>query len=954
MMRGMQAADFVAKWRASQHKESAAYVSHFEDLCRLVGHQTPIEADPSGGFFCYQKGVTKESGKQGFADVWYRNRFGWEYKSKGGDLGKAFDQLLQYRDNLENPPLLIVSDFDTIVVRTNFNGTVSQTYTITLDDIASGEPLAGTTLNARQVLSACFDDPNQLKPGQTPEGLTKAAADDFSRIAAALRAAVSARYDPVTRSYPREYTDDQIARFLSKLLFCMFASDVGLLPKGIVGNLIDRNRNTASQLAARFKALFEVMNTGGPYGADEIPHFNGGLFRDSEALEIPSGQVDALRDAEGLDWTDVEPSIFGTLFERILDPAKRSQLGKHYTSRDDIETIVRPVVMEPLEREWAAIQEEVGPLLRWETQTGERRKASRDTLVSRLQSFLDHLGQLRILDPACGSGNFLYVTMDLLKTLERRVIAFGATHAVAVQPRVHPRQLFGIELNEYAHELASIVVWIGYLQWKRRNGFSMVDEDPILQPLDNISQMDAILSRTPEGRPYEPAWPEADFIVGNPPFLGGKKLRNEKFGLGDAYVDALFEVWDGRVRREADLCCYWHEKAREMVATKKARRVGLLATQAIRGGANRDTLARMKRSGGIFFAESDRPWVLDGAAVRVSMVGFDDGSETRLRLDGRQVEGINADLTSSSDLTQARRLKENLGISFMGDTKVGPFEIDSATATMMLAAPNPHGKPNSDVVRPWVNGLDITRRPRGMWIIDFPPGTSEEEAALYEKPFEYVVMRVLPERRENARKVYAERWWIHGEARPSMRASLAEGSRFLATPSVAKHRVFVWLQKDTLPDHKLFVFGRDDDYFFGVLQSRVHGEWALAKGSIHGDGSTGGRPVYNNTTCFETFPFPRPTPGQVAAIGSAAADLNQLRENWLNPPGLSEEDLKKRTLTNLYNERPTWLANAHRKLDQAVFAAYGWPADLDDAEVLSRLLALNLEREGVAGSRMGV
>lgn len=939
--------DFAAKWRASRLGEMQAYQEHFTDLCRLVGHETPAEADSSGSFFVIQKAVPKESGRQGFADVWYRNRFGWEYKGKGGDLDRAYRQLLQYRDNLENPPLLIVSDFETIVVHTNFNGTVSETYTITLDDMVSGEPLGEKKLTAQQVLRACFYEPGLLKPGQTTEALTKSAAEHFGKIADALRAARSARYDPVAREHPREHADLQIAGFLSKLLFCMFVSDVGLLPKGVVGNLIAANRNTASQLAARFSALFEVMNTGGPYGVDEIPHFNGGLFRDTEALEIPSTEVEALLKADKLDWSDVEPSIFGTLFERVLDPDQRRQLGKHYTSREDIETIVRPVVMEPLEREWEGLQKEVSPLLRWDTQTGERQKAHREELIARLQGFLDHLGELRILDPACGSGNFLYVTMDLLKTLERKVVAFGVTHGVAVHPRVHPRQLFGIELNAYAHELASIVVWIGYLQWKRRNGLSLVDEDPILQPLDNIKQMDAILVRPDGGRPFEPEWPEADFIVGNPPFLGGKRLRNEKSGLGDEYVDALFEVWDGRVRREADLCCYWFEKARAMVAAGKARRVGLLATQAIRGGANRATLARIKESGGIFFAEADREWVLDGAAVRVSMVGFDDGSETHLVLDGQPVEGINANLTSQADLTRARRLKENLGISFMGDTKVGPFDIDAATAAGMLAAPSPHGKPNSDVVRPWVNGLDITRRPRGMWIIDFPPGTSEAEAALYEKPFEYIDSKVRPDRKKNARAVYAERWWIHAEARPEMRQALAGLSRYLATARVTKHRLFVWLDGAVLADSAVIAFARDDDYFFGVLHSRPHELWARATGTQLREAESGFR--YTPTTCFETFPFPRPTPEQEAEIGSAAAELNRLRENWLNPPGMAEEELKKRTLTNLYNERPTWLANAHKNLDAAVFAAYGWPADLEDGEILARLLALNLEREAVGG-----
>jgi hypothetical protein len=933
----MNAAEFVATWRASQHKESAAYVSHFEDLCRLVGHETPVQADPSGGFFCYQKGVTKESGKQGFADVWLRNHFGWEYKSKGGDLQAAFQQLLQYRDNLENPPLLIVSDFDTIVVRTNFNGTVSQTYTVTLDDIASGDPLSGTNFTAAQVLRACFEDPNELRPGQTTEALTKETADFFGKIATSLRNFRSARYDEATREYPRQYTDDQIARFLSKLIFCMFASDVGLLPKGIIGRLIDNNRNTAAQLAAGLSDLFAVMNTGGRFGTENIPHFNGGLFKDSEALEIPGDQVDALRRADALDWSEVEPSIFGTLFERILDPAKRRQLGKHYTSREDIETIVRPVIMWPLERDWAALQEEVKPHLRWDTETGERHQRDRDALIAKLQAFLDHLGALRILDPACGSGNFLYVSMDLLKTLERQVTAFGATWGVPVQPRVHPKQLYGIELNEYAHELASIVVWIGYLQWKRRNGLPLDDEDPILQPLDNIHLMDAILQRTPAGTPFEPDWPEVDFVVGNPPFLGGNRIRGE---LGDDYVDALFQIYKDRVRPFADLCCYWHEKARSLVAAKRTRRVGLLATQGIRGGANRETLERINRTGRIFFAESDRKWMLEGATVRVSMVGFDIGDETRIVLDGLQVEGINADLTSQTNLPAARPLRENVGVCFMGASPKGPFDLTASAASAMLSKPrNVNGRLNSDVVRRVVSGVDIVQHARGLWTVDFG-SMALDEAAKYEAPFEYLVRVVKPVRQQNRRKSYADKWWQYAEARPGMRQALAGLSRFIATPEVSKHRVFVWVATDVLCNQQTLVYARDDDYFFGVLHSRAHEVWALAQGT-----QLESRPRYTPTTCFETFPFPEPTEVQRTAIGEAAAELDHLRNGWLTPPGLTEAELKKRTLTNLYNDRPTWLDFAHKKLDAAVFAAYGWPPALTDQEILARLLALNLSRE---------
>ncbi len=942
----MNAAEFVTKWRASQLKESAAYVSHFEDLCRLLNHQTPTEADPSGGFFCYQKGVTKESGRQGFADVWLRNHFGWEYKSKGGDLKGAYDQLLQYRDNLENPPILIVSDFESIVVRTNFNGTVSQTYTITFDDLVSGEALTGTNLTAAQILHACFYNPGELRPGQTTEALTKDTAEFFGKIATSLRNFRASRYDETMRDYPRMYTDDQIARFLSKLIFCMFASDVGLLPKGLVGRLIDNNRTTASKLAAGLSDLFAVMNTGGRFGTENIPHFNGGLFRDSEALEIPGDQVDALREADTQAWSEVEPSIFGTLFERILDPAKRRQLGKHYTSREDIETIVRPVIMWPLERDWAALQEEVKPHLRWDTETGERRQRDHDALVAKLQAFLDRLGALRILDPACGSGNFLYVSMDLLKTLERQVTAFGATWGVPVHPRVHPKQLYGIEVNEYAHELASIVVWIGYLQWKRRNGLQLDDEVPILQPLDNIHLMDAILQRTPAGQPFEPEWPEADFIVGNPPFLGGKLLIGE---LGEDETRDLRKVYDGRVLPFADLCCYWFEHAREQVAAGQCSRAGLLATQSIRGGASRSVLDRICESGNIFFAISDQDWVLDGAAVHVSMVGFDGGTEIRRLLDGTPVEGINADLTSQLDLTTARALAEDQRVAFIGIQRSGAFDVDGPTAVRWLTTSgNPNGRPNSDVLARVVNARDITDRERGIWVIDFSQIGGLEKAAQYDAPFAHVERYVRPQRETVRRKAQRERWWIFGDTRPGFRAAVQQLRRYLVTPNHSKHRVFAWVQNGVLPDHALTAFAREDDYFFGVLQSHPHEVWALRMGT-----QLESRPRYTPTTCFETFPLPW-APGHEAvgspeytAISEAARALNEQRDNWLNPPGLTEAELKKRTLTNLYNERPTWLDLAHKKLDAAVFAAYGWPTDLPDQEILARLLALNLSREPV-------
>jgi type II restriction/modification system DNA methylase subunit YeeA len=478
------------------------------------------------------------------------------------------------------------------------------------------------------------------------------------------------------------------------------------------------------------------------------------------------------------------------------------------------------------------------------------------------------------------------------------------------------------------------------------NGFQP-RRDPVLQPLDTIRLQDALLDLGEPGQPTEAAWPVADVIVGNPPFLGGKRLRAE---LGDEYVRDLFAVYTGRVPREADLVCYFIEKARAELAAGHARRAGLLATNSIRGGANREVLRRIKQTGDIFMAWADEPWILEGAAVRISIVGFEQGSEPARTLDGRTVAAINADLTGSADVASATRLREDLGIAFMGDTKGGPFDIPGDLARRWLALPtNPNGRPNSDVVRPWVNGLDVTRRPQDMWIIDFGVDMPEHEAALYEVPFEYVRQHVKPLRDANNRATYRERWWLHVEPRPGMRAALQPLHRFICTPTVAKHRLFVWSDGIALPDHQLIVFAREDDYFFGVLHSKPHELWALRMGTWLGVGND---PRYTPTTTFETFAFPWP-PGcepagdpRVEAITRAARELVEQRDRWLNPEGASEAELKRRTLTNLYNERPTWLDLAHRRLDRAVLDAYGWPHDLSDDEILARLLALNLERAG--------
>ncbi len=523
-------------------------------------------------------------------------------------------------------------------------------------------------------------------------------------------------------------------------------------------------------------------------------------------------------------------------------------------------------------------------------------------------------------------------------------------HVSLVLPKiVSPQQLFGIETDLYAWELASVVVWIGFLQWKRENGEDFRKE-PILQRLNNIERGDAILRYDAEGKPYEPEWPKADYIVGNPPFLGDKKMRRElDTAEHPRYVDDLRELYSGRVSGGGDLVTYWFEKARKQLVAGVVSRAGLIATQGIRGLANRFVLDSIVRDGSIFYAISDHDWLLDGAMVHVSLVAFDGGSESTIILDNAPVERIYANLQSGSNLTLAARLVENAQLAFVGTQKGGAFNLPPDDASRLLRAPlNPNRRPNSDVVLPWMNAYDLTQRNRALYIIDFGTSMSKAEASFYELPFEYLKEKVLPKRSVLRRTNHRDNWWLHAESRPGFRRRLKGKNRYIATPRHSKHRVFAWVDAGTVPDSALIVFPREDDYFFGTLSSRTHEVWARSQGTQVREVESGFR--YTPNTTFDTFPFPWP-PGhepqddpRVQAIAAAAKTLVELRDRWLNPPDIPEEDLKKRTLTNLYNKPPQWLQDAHRTLDEAVFAAYGWPPDLTDQQLLEKLLNLNHER----------
>ena len=889
---------FITKWKNVDFGEKQASQEMFLDICALVGHPTPVEYGDKDAF-TFEKWVPG-----GFADAYLEGCFGWEFKGSDDDLAAALNQLLRYQVHLKTPPLLIVSSFRTIRIQTNFPGMETVRHEIPVAELDQPAQL--------RKLQWAFFSPAEFRPNRTVDAVTKETADLFQAIVVDMEQHTA---DP-----------ERLARYLNQIVFCLYAEDAGLLPGSPFSQVVHQHYRNPPVFDSAIGSLFEQMAGGGMFGATQIAHFNGDLFSNATTVELSDTALQRLEEATNRNWRNIEPSIFGTLFERALDASKRAHLGAHYTSADDIMLVVDPVVMAPLRTEWEEVQQEVGNLLVEE---------DRDAARVRLAAFQQRLFEVEVLDSACGSGNFLYLALRSLLDLEKQVIDFAAAYDWKdMRPTVKPDQMLGLEVNAYAAELARTALWIGYIQWHQNNGFPY-DHSPVLTPLVSIRRTDAILADGDTVNPREAEWPSAEFIIGNPPFLGSKLLRTN---LGDDYVDAMFDVYKGRVPAEADVVCYWFEKARAMVADKKAGRAGLLATQGIRGGANRKVLQHIKESGDIFLAWSDQPWILDGAAVHTSIVGFDDGSESSRELDGDTVASINANLTEGVDLTTAVRLNENLGIAFMGDTKGGPFDIPGPLAQKMLESPNPHGKSNAEVISRWVNGRDVINRNREMWIIDFAQ-MSLEQAALYEAPFEYVNVHVRPTRVASKRPLYAANWWLHMEARPGLRESLKSSSRFIATPRVSKHRLFVWIQKETLPDSALIAIARDDDYTFGVLHSRLHEVWALHTGT-----QLETRPRYTPTTCFETFPFPQPTGEQRAAIADAARKLNELREGWLNPEGAAESELKKRTLTNLYNARPTWLELAHEQLDKAVFDAYGWPDDLSDPEILERLLALNLER----------
>lgn len=965
---------FIKKWKKASLTERQTAQEHFIDLCSLFGHPTPSEDDSTGERFAFEKGAAKVGGGRGFADVWKRDYFAWEYKRKNGNLDDALHQLIRYAPALESPPLQIVCDIEHFRIHTAWTNTVPARYDIALDDLAD----AGT----REILRNVFYDPEKLKPTKTRAAVTTEAADKFSTIALRLQG---------------RGTPEEIAHFINQLVFCFFANSVKLLPDGLFPKLLRQSAQKPERAQNYLNKLFEAMESGGDFDLNDIAWFNGGLFDGRRALPLDDGDIGLLIAAGSLDWSLIDPSIFGTLFERFLDPDKRAQIGAHYTDRDKIIRIVEPVIFRPLLEEWSATKDEIERLLSGRNKPPMRaklrRRMTRQEAAEEARSrYLERLRNLQILDPACGSGNFLYLALQGVKDIENR--ANLECEMLGLQPRlpiVGPEILRGIEINQLAAELARTTIWIGDIQWRLRNGIHAKPK-PILRKLDSIECRNSLISavptflddskstKTPRTRGpignveyLEAEWPKVDFIVGNPPFLGAKLMRS---GLGDEMVEQLFAVYGGRVSREADLVCYWFEKARAALKGQHVRRVGLVTTNSIRGGANRQILDRIVSESKIFDAWSDLPWVVDGAAVRVSLICFaNDGNLEHLN--GRQVSRINADLTSSNfNLTHAKRLPENADVASSGISKKGKFEINGSVARRWIQTEhNPNGRSNAAVLMPWRNGEHVTReRFADKWIINFA-GLSETDASQFEAPFEYVKERVKPFRDRSNSALERRHWWRL--ARPA--TGLFEGirglRRFIVTPEVSKYRIFVWFNSGICPDKNLVAISRDDDVTFGILHSCFHGAWSLRLGTSLED-----RPRYTCSTTFDTFPFPDgltpnipakryATDSRAVAISGAAKRLDGLRNAWLNPadlvctepevvPGYPDRilpkntvaaaTLRERTLTNLYNQRPQWLVDAHRDLDAAVAAAYGWAANISEEDALANLLELNLSRVGTS------
>lgn len=1013
---------FIARWRASEGAERAAYVSFLEDLCRLleVDVPEPPTSDAEAVTYRFEYPVKFRdldgSASTGRIDLYRKGKFVLEAKQsrqKGGKkeilqaqtslfeadptvaiprgrrgADRAWDVLmLNARRQAEDyakalpashgwPPFLIICDVGhCFEFYADFTGQGKnyvqfpdrQRFRVYLDDLRDAA--------VRERIRTIWNTPETLDP---------------TRHAARVTRAIAQRLAAVSKALEKKHDPEEVALFLMRCLFTMFAEDVELIPKDGFKTLLRDCRDNPGAFMPLVAELWKAMDEGLYSTAirAQMKRFNGKLFDKAKVFPLGREEIGELLVAAEHDWREVEPAIFGTLLEQALSEAERAKLGAHYTPRAYVERLVVETVIEPLREDWRAV---LGAAQ--QARDGGDAKGA----LALVEGFHATLCATRVLDPACGTGNFLHVAQELMKKLEGEVLdaagELGARERLGgiADRYVGPRQFLGMELNERAVAIADLVLWIGHLQWHfRTRGFA--PKEPILEKLDHIHKRDAVLTwdgapavQFAEGReayphPRRPDWPEAEFIVGNPPFIGGKDLRAR---LGDAKTQALWAAHP-QMNESADFVMYWWDRCAELLTRKatKLRRFGLVTTNSITQVFQRRVVERhlsAKKPVSLLMAIPDHPWTKagkDSAAVRIAMTvaaaGRHDGklrevvSESGLDGDQPQIElseregRISADLTVGVDVNRASGLKANEGLSSRGVVLHGAGFIVSPNEAEALGLGR---RPGLEAhIRLYRNGRDLMARPRGAMVIDLFGLSAEQVRDRFPEVYQHVKLTVKPERDHNNREYRRVNWWLFGENNPEARRTLSDLQRYIATVETAKHRVFQFLDRAILPDNMLVAVGLSDAFHLGVLSSRLHVVWALRAGGWLGIGND---PRYSKSRCFDPFPFPDATEMQKEAIRKPAEALDALRKQVL-------DDHPELTLTKLYNIREAIRAGRaldedeaairdkglvlilnehHDAIDSAVAAAYGWPTDLADDDILARLVALNAQRarEEMAG-----
>jgi hypothetical protein len=1060
MQKNKTVEEFIRRWQGIKASELSTSQSFVMDMCDLLGVPKP-HATPEQDYM-FERPVTFTHGdgstSAGRIDCYRRGHFVLEAKKlKAGSHTKGFDDgLLRARSQGEGyaralpaaegrPPFVLVVDVGNVIeVYAEFSRT-GGTYTpfpdprshrILLADLAQDHIL--------ERLRKIWTEPDGLDPARISAKVTREVSDQLARLARSLEQS--------------GHKAHHVAAYLTRALFSMFAEDVELLPKGSFLGLLQSHRENPAALQKMLRILWADMDKGGFCAAlvNEVLKFNGKLFKganeDGYSLLLTTGQIDLLLKAAQSNWREVEPAIFGTLLERALNPSERHALGAHYTPRAYVERLVLPTVIEPLRAEWA-IAQAAALTLAQEAAALEANppevKAKKDFKAldkhmsdvrakwrearQHVQDFLHRLCTLRVLDPACGSANFLYVTLEHLKRLEGEVLnqlgELGETQDALDLGRetVTLQQLRGIELNERAAALAELVLWIGYLQWQIRTKGRASVAEPVVHDYGNIEHRDAVLAydgqelmrdsadelvtrwdgvstkphpvtgqSVPDERaqvaqwrylnPRPAEWPQADFIVGNPPFIGNKRMRA---ALGDGYADALRAAWP-EVPESADFVMYWWHKAAETVRQGRAERFGLITTNSMTMIFNRRVIEAHQNATpplSLAFAVPDHPWVdsADGAAVRIAM---------SVGTGGRDVEGdlvsvldetaadngevtvairvqrglIHSNLKVGANLTRCAKLQANAGMSYMGMIPLGSgFWIDREKAETLGLGVVPGFEKH---VRRYLNGKDLTGTPRGILALDFYGLTEEELRKRYPTAYQWLYDEVKPKRDQDKRPSRRRNWWLWGESVPKFREAVSGLQRYIGTTETAKHRTFVFIDGDVLPDQKIRAITTGDAFHLGILSSQIHVQWAVAAGGRLGVGND---PVYNTTRCFEPFPFPDTDTGLTPALAERIRQLAEQLDRHRKTQQASHADV---TLTALYNVLEKLRAgealtakdktmhehglvgvlhSLHEELDAAVLAAYGWsdlhlPANTD--ELLQRLVALNARRaaEEAAGT----